>query len=205
MLVIAMTVALGRWEEYALHVRAALQSGDLSQDDLKEILLQSAIYCGVPAANHAFKEARAVIDSLVPAQEPREEMKPSTLHAVESGSGDAVVLVHAIGCDHRMWDSLAAALVAALPRDPRRRARPRQESRAEGPLFARGTGRRRARAARQARHRPRALGGALDGRHDRPGLRDRSSRAPASPRARQHNQFLRGRGAETLGRAHQGR
>jgi 3-oxoadipate enol-lactonase len=37
-------------------------------------------------------------------------MKPVELHAVEAGSGDAVVLVHAIGCDHRMWDSLAAAL-----------------------------------------------------------------------------------------------
>jgi len=64
MLVLAMTVALGRWEEYALHVRAALQSGDLSQDDLKEVLLQAAIYCGIPSANTAFKEARAVIDSL---------------------------------------------------------------------------------------------------------------------------------------------
>ncbi|HUL56445.1 MAG TPA: 4-carboxymuconolactone decarboxylase [Usitatibacter sp.] len=70
MLVIAMTVALGRWEEFALHVRAALQSGDLSQDDLKEILLQAAVYCGVPAANHAFKEARAVIDALAPAKKP---------------------------------------------------------------------------------------------------------------------------------------
>jgi 4-carboxymuconolactone decarboxylase len=68
MLVIAMMVALGRWEEFALHVRAALQSGELSQDDLKEILLQAAIYCGVPAANHAFKEARAVIDALAPAK-----------------------------------------------------------------------------------------------------------------------------------------
>ena len=68
MLVIATTLALGRWEEYALHVRAALQSGDLSQDELKEILLQSAVYCGVPAANHAFKEARAVIDALAPAK-----------------------------------------------------------------------------------------------------------------------------------------
>ena len=61
MLVIATMVALGRWEEFQLHVRAALQSGDLSQDDIKEVLLQSAIYCGVPAANTAFKEARAVI------------------------------------------------------------------------------------------------------------------------------------------------
>ncbi|HEX4781772.1 MAG TPA: 4-carboxymuconolactone decarboxylase [Usitatibacter sp.] len=64
MLVLAMTAALGRWEEYALHVRAALASGDLTQDELKEVLLQAAIYCGIPTANTAFKEARAVIDSL---------------------------------------------------------------------------------------------------------------------------------------------
>ena len=64
MLVIATMVALGRWEEFQLHVRAALQSGDLSENDIKEVLLQSAIYCGVPAANTAFKEARAVIAEL---------------------------------------------------------------------------------------------------------------------------------------------
>lgn len=68
MLVIAMTVALGRWEEYKLHVGTALQSGDLSENDLKEVLLQSAIYCGVPAANTAFKEAREVIDELAAAK-----------------------------------------------------------------------------------------------------------------------------------------
>ncbi|HTS85093.1 MAG TPA: 3-oxoadipate enol-lactonase [Usitatibacter sp.] len=39
-------------------------------------------------------------------------MSAVKLHAIESGSGDAVVLVHAIGCDHRMWDSLAAALAS---------------------------------------------------------------------------------------------
>jgi 4-carboxymuconolactone decarboxylase len=64
MIVIAQTAALGRWEEFALHAGAALRSGDLSPDDLKEILLQTAVYCGVPTANHAFKEARAVIASL---------------------------------------------------------------------------------------------------------------------------------------------
>ena len=64
MVVIGQMVALGRWEEFALHVRAALRSGDLTPDDLKEILLQSTIYCGVPAGNHAFKEARAVLESL---------------------------------------------------------------------------------------------------------------------------------------------
>jgi 4-carboxymuconolactone decarboxylase len=64
MIVIAQMVALGRWEEFQLHVRAALQAGDLTQDDLKEVLLQSTIYCGVPAANTAFKEAREVIEAL---------------------------------------------------------------------------------------------------------------------------------------------
>jgi len=64
MLVIAMTAALGRWEEFSLHTRAALASGDLTQDDLKEVLLQAAVYCGVPTANTAFKEARAVIEAL---------------------------------------------------------------------------------------------------------------------------------------------
>jgi len=71
MIVIAQMVALGRWEEFALHVGAALRSGDLTQDDVKEVLLQSAIYCGIPAANHAFKEARAVIESLGKAKKAR--------------------------------------------------------------------------------------------------------------------------------------
>jgi len=67
MIVIAQMVALGRWEEFRLHARAALASGDLDSDDLKEVLLQSAVYCGVPAANTAFKEAREVIEALAPA------------------------------------------------------------------------------------------------------------------------------------------
>ena len=64
MLVLAMTAAMGRWEEFKLHTRAALQSGDLSQDEVKEVLLQSAVYCGVPTANTAFREAREVIKEL---------------------------------------------------------------------------------------------------------------------------------------------
>ena len=71
MIVIAQMVALGRWEEFTLHVRAALESRDLSPDDVKEILLQSAIYCGVPAANHAFKEARAILGELGMESSPR--------------------------------------------------------------------------------------------------------------------------------------
>ena len=64
MIVIAQMVALGHWDEFNLHVGAALRSGDLDADDLKEVLLQSAVYCGVPAANHAFKEARAILEAL---------------------------------------------------------------------------------------------------------------------------------------------
>jgi 4-carboxymuconolactone decarboxylase len=48
--------ALGHWEELGLHVRAAKRNG-LSDEEIKEILLQCAVYCGVPAANHAFKVA----------------------------------------------------------------------------------------------------------------------------------------------------
>jgi 4-carboxymuconolactone decarboxylase len=71
MIVIAQMVALGRWEEFSLHVRAALSSGELDADDVKEILLQSTIYCGVPAANHAFKEAREVMKQLDAARPKR--------------------------------------------------------------------------------------------------------------------------------------
>ena len=54
-------VALGREEELAMHVRAALRIG-LSPDEIKEVLLHSAIYCGVPAANGAFAVAQRVLD-----------------------------------------------------------------------------------------------------------------------------------------------
>lgn len=61
LLVLAMMVALGRWEEFVMHVRAALFEGELEPDDIKEVLMQSAIYCGVPAANTAFKEAAETV------------------------------------------------------------------------------------------------------------------------------------------------
>ena len=54
-------VALGREEELAMHVRAALRIG-LSPEEIKEVLLHSAIYCGVPAANGAFAVAQRVLD-----------------------------------------------------------------------------------------------------------------------------------------------
>lgn len=61
LLVIATLVALSRWDELAMHARAALESGDLSADDLKEVLLQQAVYCGIPAANSAFEAVREVV------------------------------------------------------------------------------------------------------------------------------------------------
>jgi 4-carboxymuconolactone decarboxylase/3-oxoadipate enol-lactonase/4-carboxymuconolactone decarboxylase len=63
-LVIGTLVALGAWDEFRLHVRAALKEGGFTPDDIKEILLQQAIYCGVPAANHAVKEASAIVGEL---------------------------------------------------------------------------------------------------------------------------------------------
>jgi 4-carboxymuconolactone decarboxylase len=54
-------VALNRMDELGLHVRAALRNG-LTPDEIKEVLLHSAIYCGVPAANAAFKVAQQVLE-----------------------------------------------------------------------------------------------------------------------------------------------
>jgi alkylhydroperoxidase/carboxymuconolactone decarboxylase family protein YurZ len=60
-LVIGTMMAIGRWEEFRMHVRAALTEGGFSADDIKEIILQQAVYCGVPVGNHAFREAGDVI------------------------------------------------------------------------------------------------------------------------------------------------
>jgi 4-carboxymuconolactone decarboxylase len=53
-------IARGHFEELPMHLRAARRNG-LSDDEIKEVLLQSAIYCGVPAANHAFSIASEVL------------------------------------------------------------------------------------------------------------------------------------------------
>ncbi len=59
LLCIAMMVALGREEELVLHLRAAANNG-VTRDEVKEVLLQTAIYCGVPAANSAFHVAARI-------------------------------------------------------------------------------------------------------------------------------------------------
>lgn len=59
LITIAMLVALNRTEELRLHLRASANAG-VSRQEIQEVLLQTAIYCGVPAANHAFQVAREV-------------------------------------------------------------------------------------------------------------------------------------------------
>ena len=63
LLTLAIAASLGRWEEFALHVRSGLMH-DLELCDLKETLLQTAVYAGVPAANSGFHIAAEEIEKL---------------------------------------------------------------------------------------------------------------------------------------------
>ena len=64
LLVLAICASLARWEEFRLHVRAGLEQGGFTVEELKEVLMQTAIYAGVPAANTAFAEAAEVMAEL---------------------------------------------------------------------------------------------------------------------------------------------
>jgi 4-carboxymuconolactone decarboxylase len=61
MITLTALIARGRDEELALHIRAALRNG-LSWDEIKEVLLQTAVYCGMPDANAAFRIAARVFE-----------------------------------------------------------------------------------------------------------------------------------------------
>ena len=61
LITIAMLVALNRPDELRLHLRGALRNG-AKKDEIKEVLLQTAVYCGVPAANSAFHVAGEVME-----------------------------------------------------------------------------------------------------------------------------------------------
>ncbi|MEN3367019.1 MAG: 4-carboxymuconolactone decarboxylase [Burkholderiales bacterium] len=63
LLTIAMMVATNREEELKLHLRAAANNG-VTRDEIKEVLMQAAIYCGVPAANSAFHMATEVFKQM---------------------------------------------------------------------------------------------------------------------------------------------
>ncbi len=63
LITLAMLIALNRPDEFRLHLRGAVNNG-VSRDEIKEVLLHSAIYCGVPAANSAFHWAQEVFDAM---------------------------------------------------------------------------------------------------------------------------------------------
>ena len=120
LLVLGMTMGLARWEEFELHCRAAIRGG-VPLPTIKETLMQGAIYCGVPAANTAFKITMDILraEGLVPAPQPlAASVRPSRHHTFSQpqvaisvqGDGPPVVLSHALGLDQRMWDGLAATL-----------------------------------------------------------------------------------------------
>jgi len=63
LLTLSMMIALNREEEFAIHVRGAFNNG-VSRDEIKELILHSAIYCGVPAANSAMRWAELAFAAL---------------------------------------------------------------------------------------------------------------------------------------------
>ncbi|MFF0267024.1 4-carboxymuconolactone decarboxylase [Kribbella sp. NPDC004536] len=60
MITLTALIAHGHWTELELHLHAALRNG-LSRAEIAEVILQTAVYCGVPAANHAFAIADGVL------------------------------------------------------------------------------------------------------------------------------------------------
>jgi 3-oxoadipate enol-lactonase len=136
-IVLASTMALARWEEFELHTRAALVAtgaDKLTPDELKEVLMQAAVYAGVPAANTGFAVARRILDDVgarigytsAPAapgaalhpgvgREGVTTSSPALHYSVrDPRNGNAprrtIVLAHALGCDLTMWDDLANEL-----------------------------------------------------------------------------------------------
>ena len=123
LLVLGMTMGLARWEEFELHCKAAIRGG-VPLETIKETLMQGAIYCGVPAANTAFKITMDILraEGLLPAPQPlsadvrvathRTFSKPQLKVALQ-GRGVPVAMSHALGLDLHMWDDLAAALAGS--------------------------------------------------------------------------------------------
>ena len=70
LLTLAMMVALNRGDEFRMHVRAAFNNG-VTREEIKEVLLQAAIYCGVPAANSAFHQAEEVFAEMKDTREKK--------------------------------------------------------------------------------------------------------------------------------------
>ncbi len=122
LLVLGMTMGLARWEEFELHCEAAIRGG-VPLARIRETLMQGAIYCGVPAANTAFKLTTDILRRLgrLPEREPlTAQSRVATHHTFSApqlrvtlqGEGEPVVLSHALGLDSAMWDDYAAHLAA---------------------------------------------------------------------------------------------
>jgi 3-oxoadipate enol-lactonase len=120
LLVLGMTMAAARWEEFELHCRATVRAG-VPLEKIRETLMQGAIYCGVPAANTAFKITTKILrdEGRLPAAAPLTAGVRAAVHHTFSapqlrvalqGQGTPVVLAHALGADLHLWDGLAAAL-----------------------------------------------------------------------------------------------
>jgi len=120
LLVLGMTMALARWEEFELHCRASVRGG-VPLEKIKETLMQGAIYCGVPAANTAFKITLEILreEGLMQAKQPLSARARRATHHTFSepqlrvavqGHGPGVMLSHALGLNLNMWDALAAKL-----------------------------------------------------------------------------------------------
>lgn len=127
LLVLGMCMGLARWEEFELHCRAAIRGG-VPLETLKETLMQGAIYCGVPAANTAFKLTMDILKAEGRTLEPaplvggaRAQVhhtfsQPQLKVALQgAASGTPVVLSHALGLDLSMWDGFARELGDAHP------------------------------------------------------------------------------------------
>ncbi|MBN8964036.1 MAG: carboxymuconolactone decarboxylase family protein [Rhizobiales bacterium] len=61
---LSIMIALRAWDEFRLHVRTGLAAGDLTKNELKEIILQATAYCGAPAGNHAMHEAEVAFKEM---------------------------------------------------------------------------------------------------------------------------------------------
>lgn len=132
LLVLGMTMGLARWEEFELHCRAAIRGG-VPLAVIKEALMQGAIYCGVPAANTAFKLTVAICQAEGIALDPAPllsghrvethhtfslpQLRVALQGPIEAGArpGVPIMLSHALGMRLEMWEGLAAALAHAHP------------------------------------------------------------------------------------------
>ena len=101
LLVLAMLAALGRGDELALHLRAAIEGG-VPLGEIEETLLMTGVYAGVPAARTAMGVARKVLHEL--------GLSAPAIHTVRQGEGAPVVFSHSLGCDGTMWDELVGGL-----------------------------------------------------------------------------------------------